>query len=315
MKFCYPIDLLWRDPLGGAFSLVAGRAAAEMVFMLDTSAPDGLAVLRDAEGRERARGPYATEAAMRLRAEDGAELQLERIELGALSLYAASARLLRGRTYAPVRAASQPVLNLRQLGLTGLAAVGAGAMVATLEGELPAEWLRPGDRVLTRDNGYRPLVGVALLADPGAAPDGAPFWLPADAFGPHQPQRPVLIAPTQRVLVAAPELQLWFGDSEMFARGAELAAAFGIAPEPADRAARLFAMFCLAQEVILVDGLWLETALPAPALLAAFDPAARADLALALAHAYATPARATLAEWELALIARAAAGESRRVAA
>lgn len=315
MKFCYPIDVLWRDPLGGAFSLAAGRAAAEMVFMLDTCSPEGLAILRDAEGRERARGPYATEATMRLRAEDGTELQLERIEFGALSFYAASARLLPGQTYAPVRAASQPVLNMGQPGLTDLAAVGAGAMVATLEGELPAEWLRPGDRVLTRDNGYRPLVAAALVAAPGAAPDGAPFWLPADAFGPHQPQRPVLVAPAQRVLVAAPELQLWFGDSEMFARGGALAAAFGIAPDPGEREARLFALFCAAQEVILVDGLWLETALPTPALLAAFDPAARAELTLALARDHATPARATLAEWELALFARATAAERQRVEA
>lgn len=315
MQICYPTDALWRDPNSGAWSVASGFEAAGMALSIDIVAAGGEAVLRDAEGRERARGPLGIEKTVRLQRADGGELRLERIELGALSLIAASEPLQPGHNYWPVGAVPHPLLHLGPAGLAEHAALGAGAMVATVEGELPVEWLRAGDRVLTRDSGYQPLVAVARVADVAPAPLAAPFRLPADAFGPHRPQRPLLIAPSQRVLVAAPELQLWFGDSEMFARGDHLAGAYGLAPGVPETAPRMYALLCAAHEVILVDGLWLETALPTPGLLAAFDPGACANLTPALARDHAAPARNSLSDRELALLARPAVAERRHIAA
>ncbi|MGO4914152.1 Hint domain-containing protein [Pseudogemmobacter sp. W21_MBD1_M6] len=33
----------------------------------------------------------------------------------------------------------------------------AGTMITTLDGLIPVEWLRAGDRILTRDRGFQPV--------------------------------------------------------------------------------------------------------------------------------------------------------------
>src|SRR5690606_13684561 len=126
-------------------------------------------------------------------------------------------------------------------------------LVATRAGELPAEWLQPGDAVLTRDHGYRPLlwVGRGRTAAPGdrwcalpdhpAAPDG----------------RPPRLAPRLGVLLTldAPLAGL---------AGREVLAAAGHLATPAAQRSALAAVALLlaTHEIVLADGLWVETLPP-----------------------------------------------------
>ncbi len=310
MHICYPSGAARRNPATGAWMLDPGFDPASMALHLAVPDQCGIATLQDASGRERARGALSVESSQRLMRADGGTILVEWLEVGAVSVVMTTEPLEPGHSYPPLPEAPQAEVRLSGAGLCEHAALGAGAMVATDEGELPVEWLRAGDRVLTRDNGFQALRCVAQVEFADECAAAIPFLMPADAFGAHKPQRPLLVTPAQRVLLAAPDLHLWFGENEMFARSDALTAAFGVTPV-ANAAPRLFALICAVQEVILADGLWLETTLPTPALLAALDPASRAALALGDI----TPARATLEPWELAMFARPAMAERRQVAA
>lgn len=280
--------------------------------MLLAVLPNGRAQLFDASGRLCAEGPIALDAPLPLQRDDGAPLWLEPFEIGAVTMMLVSEPLVAGSPYLPFRTTAQPILRCGPGDPAKPALLGASAMVATAEGALPVEWLRPGDRVLTRDNGFQPLLCLARVEY--GAPTPPPFLLPADALGPHLPERPLLLAPWQRVLLAAPELQFWFGESEMFARADALVEAFQIARQAAPAMQRLFALICAVQEVIQVDRLWLETAEATPEVLAALAPAARATVTGALAARRANPARITLAPQDLAMFLRPPGADWHRAA-
>ncbi|MBW6507006.1 MAG: Hint domain-containing protein [Rhodobacteraceae bacterium] len=310
MHTCYPGAAVRRQPATGAWMLDPGFDPASMALHLALADDGGIAALHDASGRERARGALSVESSQWLVRADGGTIQVEWVEVGAVSVVLASEPLEPGHSYPPMPEALHAELCLSAAGAGEHAALDAGAMVATDAGTLPVEWLRAGDRVLTRDNGFQALRCVAHVTFAEASAATLPLLMPADAFGAHKPERPLLVTPAQRVLLAAPELHLWFGESEMFARSDALMAAFAVTPL-ASPAPRLFALICAAQEVILADGLWLETTLATPALLAALDPAS----AGALVPGCTTAARASLALWELAMFAGSARAEQHRVAA
>lgn len=303
MHICYPGGALQRDPVSGSWVFDPGFGPASVALKLEKATPGGVSVLRDAQGRERARGALSYDTPLRLLRGNGGCIGVERVEIGAVTVIVPTEPLEPGFAYLQAEAPAPPLLRFGAAALAQLAALGAGAMIATKQGALPVEWLRPGDKVLTRDHGYRPLLSVARLEGVDARAEAMPFWLPADAFGAHKPQRPLLVTPGQRVLIAAPELRLMFGEGEMLARVDTLAATFGIAPEPRALVPRLFVLICAAQEVVLVDGLWFDTALATPDLLAAFPPSDRATLAQTLGTDHATPARNGLDARGLAALA------------
>ena len=86
--------------------------------------------------------------------------------------------------------------------LTGIAGDGH---VRTPCGPRRLEFVRPGDLIVTRDNGLQPVRAIwthqisdtAMHADPLRAP----VRLAARAIGPMMPQRPLTLAPDHRILV------------------------------------------------------------------------------------------------------------------
>ncbi len=62
-------------------------------------------------------------------------------------------------------------------------------MITTKDGAQPVDWLRAGDMVLTRDNGYQPILHLAQISCHGARPEHAPLRLAAHAFGADLPER------------------------------------------------------------------------------------------------------------------------------
>ncbi len=92
--------------------------------------------------------------------------------------------------------------DIPQTGTTGLC---AGANLRTPIGERRVEFLRPGDLVVTRDNGLQP---VRLIwtrdiseAEIAADPSLAPVLLNTRAIGPMMPSRPLRIGGAHRLLI------------------------------------------------------------------------------------------------------------------
>lgn len=85
---------------------------------------------------------------------------------------------------------------------TGVVCFTQGTMILTKDGERPIETLRPGDRIVTRDNGVQTLQWIAQRRlDQGeldAAPKMRPVWIAPDLIG---ARAPLLVSPQHGVLV------------------------------------------------------------------------------------------------------------------
>lgn len=131
-------------------------------------------------------------------------------------------------------------------------------LVATRSGPVPAGRLRPGDAILTRDRGYRPLLWAGHGR--GRASGGAAV-IPPDALGPGLPCRMLRLAPGHALLVDARALLPLLGTAEALAPAAALGRVQSGRPSGG------FVHLLLAtHELILAEGAWIESLPP----LAAF---------------------------------------------
>ncbi len=85
-------------------------------------------------------------------------------------------------------------------------ALAAGTIVLTLDGALPAEYLSPGDRVITRDSGMAVLGDVVIRTGPVEA-----VAIRAGTFGHTRPDQDALMPATQEVLIRDWRAQAIFG--------------------------------------------------------------------------------------------------------
>ncbi|MCR9148806.1 MAG: Hint domain-containing protein [Rhodobacteraceae bacterium] len=178
----------------------------------------------------------------------------------------------------------------------------AGTMIAALHGPVPVEALRPGDLVLTRDRGYRPVrwagtrhISPARLA---AAERLRPVTLAPGALGPGMPARVLSVSPQHRMLLAGPEIAARFGAPEVLAAAKHLVSLPGIAPAPPERGVTYHHLLFDAHEVVLAEGAWSESLFTGPMAMTMMPAAQRAEiftlfprLASPGAPAHAAPAR------------------------
>lgn len=135
----------------------------------------------------------------------------------------------------------------------------SGTTVRTLDGVLPVEYLSPGDRIVTRA-GARRLAAVSVQK----RRDAALVRIRASVLGPDSPERDLLVAPGQPVLIRDWRAVALYGSA--------------VAAIPADRlvdgefvltvrqqSARLFILRFDRDEVIYAEGLELTC----PALIVA----------------------------------------------
>lgn len=132
-----------------------------------------------------------------------------------------------------------------------------GTLVATDDGDIPVGWLRPGDRVLTRDNGYCALDRMTRTAQPSASVMIAP-----DNLGPGLPKCAVRLRAAHGVLLSSDLFDLHFGALEMLAAAADLPSVL-VAPQDTDLP--FYQMGFADHQIILADGLWVETMMPSRA--------------------------------------------------
>lgn len=149
----------------------------------------------------------------------------------------------------------------------------AQTRIDTPQGPRPAGALKPGDRVLTRDNDVQPLIwtcAMALSFD-SRTDRRRPILIPAGAFGPDAPRRPVIVSPQHRVLVDMPA-------------GPVLAPAKGLLGWRGIRVVRgrdrivYVHLLCPRHDVLSADGLWCESLYPGPQALASLSPRDRATV-------------------------------------
>lgn len=259
MDYAYPSEALVQDADRRRWRLRPFVGAGTLPWRVRI-APGGMA-LSDSTGRLLAKGAIETGAPLHLAQRGGNILRLDPVRIGGgPQLYLASEPLVQGMCYAE---ADSPVGRLpatpEQIAV--VPCLGTGTMVATDQGPQPVDWLRPGDRLLTRDNGYQTLSWLGQVTMPRhSAAATRPLTVAAGALGADLPAAPVTLTPGQRILLAGPQLALRFGEPEMLARAGAL-----IARRTNDAGRQpLYHLLLRDPEVILAEGLWLDSAQATP---------------------------------------------------
>ncbi|MDF3415174.1 Hint domain-containing protein [Sulfitobacter sp. M57] len=142
---------------------------------------------------------------------------------------------------------------------TGVPCFVAGTMIATPDGERPAETLIPGDLVLTQDDGPQPLRWIGTRAVQ-ATGDFAPIHIRANTFGIH---RDLLVSPLHRVLIRDNLAELLFGEAEVLVAARDLVNDRSVRRRAGGQVTYVHLLFDRHQ-VVFSEGLETESFLPGP---------------------------------------------------
>lgn len=155
-----------------------------------------------------------------------------------------------------------------------------GTRIATAKGLRAVETIRPGDRVVTRDDGLREVLWVGRRTLPFAALRGAsefrPVLIRAGALGGGVPRRDMLVSPRHRFLLTRDDAVgvrgevLTPADRMIDGRGVFVARVLGVS--------YLHLLFARHQ-VILADGAWTESFRPDATAWAGLGNAQRIEIA------------------------------------
>lgn len=157
-----------------------------------------------------------------------------------------------------------------------------GTRIATADGPRPIETIRPGDRILTRDDGpqevlwtgSRRLTGARMHALPGLRP----VRIRSGVMGEGQPDGDLVVSPHHRLLVRGPRARLLFGEPEILVAAADLVDGRGIRVETGLREVCYIHLLTERHQVVWANGVETETFLPADADLGRLEAGARAAL-------------------------------------
>lgn len=148
-----------------------------------------------------------------------------------------------------------------------------GTRISTLEGEMPIEALRLGDRVLTMDHGYQPIrwIGRQVVEAMG---DFAPVEFAAGSLGNHQT---LLVSPQHRVLVRGARTELFFAETEVLVSAIHLVGMPGVTRSYQAEVTYMHLLFD-RHEVIFGNGAPSESFHPSSQMIES-DRALRAEIA------------------------------------
>lgn len=133
--------------------------------------------------------------------------------------------------------------------LHGTEGILAGTRVRTLDGDLPVEYLEPGDRIICRSGAVRVVSITTSLRR------FAPVVrLPASTIGHHRPEVDLLLSPGQRVMIRDWRAASLYGSAVAAVPAARLADGAQVRHEITDLA-RVFTLHFAAEEVIFAEGL------------------------------------------------------------
>ena len=185
----------------------------------------------------------------------------------------------------------------------------AGTRIATPDGAVMVEALRPGDMVLTRDEGAQPLrwIGERRVEATG---DFAPIFIAANTFGEHGD---LFLSPLHRVLIRDSLAELLFGEREVLVAARDLVNGRSVRRIEGGLVDYVHILFDRHQ-VVFSEGLQTESFLPGPQTAHSFEAEIVAEICAlfpeidpATGAGYSPAARRTLKRYEAQLLRQAGA--------
>ncbi|MDT0682555.1 Hint domain-containing protein [Roseicyclus sp. F158] len=192
----------------------------------------------------------------------------------------------------------------------GLICFVPGTSIATPGGSRPVEALRPGDLVLTKDDGPRPVLWTGARHLSGARlrvmPHLRPIRVRSGALGIERPEGDLLVSPRHRLLLAGPAARALFNQSEVLVHAEDLLGHAGISTDIAARDVSYVHVLMERHQVLFANGVESESFHPDEAAIGALGDADRARIRHVLAgenlDAYGPPARRVLGRAEAAIL-------------
>lgn len=192
-----------------------------------------------------------------------------------------------------------------------------GTRIATPEGPKLIQTLRPGDRVLTKDDGPQEVLWTGNRRMSGARlyamPHLRPIRFRAGAFGNDRPEPDLLVSPAHRMLVKGAAAQALFGTSEVLVRAEDLLNDASIMVDHALREVTYVHILLERHNIVFANGVETESFHPSNTALEMIDPAQR-DVLMAVMpevavnpESYGDYARRNLSASEAALLRHDAA--------
>lgn len=129
-----------------------------------------------------------------------------------------------------------------------------GTMILTADGEVPIEELRPGDLIVTLDNGLQPLRWVSRTTARAVGPF-APVRMAAGALGNRREMR---VSQQHRMLLTGWRAELLFGEDEVLVAAKHLVNDHGIRVVPGGEITYLHLLFD-SHEVVFAEGVPTES--------------------------------------------------------
>lgn len=158
----------------------------------------------------------------------------------------------------------------------------SGSYVATPQGQKPVEDIRPGDVVITRDNGLqtvrwansRTLNASELTANAHLKP----VLIKKDTFGQGRPMQDMYVSPQHKMLVNDWRASLLFAEQEILAPAKGLINGRNILRADRNDSVTYVHFLFDRHEVILVDDVWSESFHPGEQALSALEGPNRNEL-------------------------------------
>lgn len=150
----------------------------------------------------------------------------------------------------------------------------AGTLIDTPTGPVPVQDLRPGDLVLTLDNGAQPLrwIGAREIE---AKDNFAPIRICAGSYG---AEADVLLLPQHRVLIRDVWAELLFGESEVLVKAKDLVNGKTVRREESGEAITYVHLLFDQHNIVTSSGLLSESYLPGPMMRHTFPEEACAEI-------------------------------------
>ena len=191
-------------------------------------------------------------------------------------------------------------------GLAPDAGIAPGAGIATDRGEVAVGDLTEGDRILTRDHGYQPLIWSGAI--PQSRQGAARIRIAPGSFGTNLQRRPLDVGPGHRLLLAGPAVALRTGEHEALATADHLAGMIRRDSPPPDPGAGLHHILLSDHELILANGLWCESTFADACWFAALPAALGPTLRDRIGAPHGQAARSCLARHETVAVLSNAPG-------
>ncbi|WP_299043647.1 Hint domain-containing protein [uncultured Tateyamaria sp.] len=179
------------------------------------------------------------------------------------------------------------ISSTQQLNAAGIPCFTAGTRIATARGAVPVEWLKPGDRVQTRDNGLRPIRWIGTRHVDAAGLRANPMLRPVHiAPGTFGNTRALRLSPQHAVALktGAGVTQLVRAGHLARMQGGTVRVAHGM------QSVTYHHLLLDSHDLVLAEGAACESFYPGPWGLLSVGPAATRDLIRLMPDLRSTPA-------------------------